>query len=310
MTDWGYCDSDGKLVSTKTYEYCSTYTENKVEVRQNSNRLIIDLAEEVLAVLPFKVTFYHFHGGIAMLSEKDGDRWLVNKSFERQCDLSHFTLVGWPFDSGLCHVRCGGKYGFIDTEGELRIECKFDTASAFSEGFAVVKIGPSFWLIDCEGNQRFGPYRFAFSPINGIAIVATMYESGLLHIDESREVWIPFANGILYLRSQVFACGVGDQYEIVNCHGEKLGLLVDDISPFVDGVAPAKIGNSWGLINTLGEWVLNPIYESLTMFNEGLAIGVKERESFGIVPSGESIWTSPRRLLEPPSCGRIRSKLF
>ena len=40
---------------------------------------------------------------------------------------------------------------------------------------------------------------------------------------------------------------------------------------FVDGVSPARVGESWGFIDTKGKWVIEPKYWRVQPFSEGLA---------------------------------------
>jgi hypothetical protein len=47
------------------------------------------------------------------------------------------------------------KYGFIDKHGKQVIPCKFDEASDFSEGLAVIKIGDRYGFINAEGKSTF-----------------------------------------------------------------------------------------------------------------------------------------------------------
>ena len=42
----------------------------------------------------------------------------------------------------------GKKYGYIDAQGNYVIQPQFDFANAFSEGYAVVKAGNKFGVID------------------------------------------------------------------------------------------------------------------------------------------------------------------
>lgn len=56
----------------------------------------------------------------------------------------NFDVVG-EFKEGLARIKKFGGYGFINKTGEQAIQCKFDYASDFCNGFAKVKVnGKSF----------------------------------------------------------------------------------------------------------------------------------------------------------------------
>jgi len=59
-------------------------------------------------------------------------------------------------------VKEGGKWGYVNREGEVAIEAKYDQAEAFREGLAVVEMGEGFpvrgWgYIDRRGEAVIAP---------------------------------------------------------------------------------------------------------------------------------------------------------
>lgn len=48
-----------------------------------------------------------------------------------------------------------GKYGFINTNGEMTISCKYDDASNFREGLAVVKLDGKYGYVNKQGIDTF-----------------------------------------------------------------------------------------------------------------------------------------------------------
>ena len=51
----------------------------------------------------------------------------------------------------LLRLKKDGKWGYINTKGEQIIECKFDGACDFSEGFAWVKKDGKWGYINTKG---------------------------------------------------------------------------------------------------------------------------------------------------------------
>src|SRR5262249_43054146 len=52
------------------------------------------------------------------------------------------------FSEGLCAVRIGNKWGYIDKTGKVVISPQFDSAGIFSEGLACVRKGRKVGYID------------------------------------------------------------------------------------------------------------------------------------------------------------------
>ncbi|EAI4827076.1 WG repeat-containing protein [Campylobacter lari] len=56
------------------------------------------------------------------------------------------------FNEGLARVKLNEKYGFIDKQGNLVIEAKYNYVDDFSEGLAMVELNEKYGFIDKQGN--------------------------------------------------------------------------------------------------------------------------------------------------------------
>ena len=61
------------------------------------------------------------------------------------------------FSEGLAAAEVGGKYGYIDTNGEFVIQPQFEDASYFSDGWAVVENAGKKFYINREGEKVLSP---------------------------------------------------------------------------------------------------------------------------------------------------------
>ena len=52
------------------------------------------------------------------------------------------------FSDGLALVKENAKWGYIDMQGNKVIDLKFDIASSFTNGAAIVKLNDKFFLIN------------------------------------------------------------------------------------------------------------------------------------------------------------------
>lgn len=65
----------------------------------------------------------------------------------------------YPFSEGLAAVKKDGKFGYINTKGELVIPCQFDKACDFSDGLAIVMDDEyNIKILDIDGNVKSTPY--------------------------------------------------------------------------------------------------------------------------------------------------------
>lgn len=98
-----------------------------------------------------------------------------------------FTQVGDPFEDAkpfldlYAAVKQNGKWGFVDTDGTLVIDCKFENAKSFGQHLAAVKQDGKWGYIDRNGNIVIPCiYEDADSFQNGHAFVKT--EAGWVEI--------------------------------------------------------------------------------------------------------------------------------
>jgi hypothetical protein len=73
---------------------------------------------------------------------------LINKT--KKIIKGYFESVS-GFSENLFVVQNDNKWGYADTSGILYIDCKFEYAGKFSNGFAPVKLNEKYGLIDIRG---------------------------------------------------------------------------------------------------------------------------------------------------------------
>lgn len=89
-------------------------------------------------------------------------------------DAKAFTADGYAA------VEKDGKWGFVDAEGKLVIDCQYEDALSFSNGYAAVKKGDKWGYIDTENTMAIEP-EFALATSlssDGTAAVKIVNEDG------------------------------------------------------------------------------------------------------------------------------------
>lgn len=204
---------------------------NKKNAQSGTGKSSLAIPAKYEEALPFN------RYGIAWgrVRDESGHYWeLINKSGKRignrTYPVSSSVPVGErPFgdftDSKLAWVNENGKYGYIDTKGNVKIECDLDVAGDFIEGIARVGRGTSEWYINKNGKV----------------------------IGREND----------YNQVLDFSCGLGavnknGRWGFINKKGkEVIENKYDAVSQFVDGYAMVKMGKTFGVIDTDGTPILN-----------------------------------------------------
>lgn len=190
------------------------------------------------------------------------------------------------FSEGRAAVSVNGKYGYIDLYGKLTIKPDFDFAVAFSEGAArIVKDGKT-GFIDKDGNFIIQPvFEFADAFHDGLASVSPsgyINKQGVRVLEKSHAVG-RFSKGLA-------PAGEGNNYGFINKEG------VFQISPqferadrFSEGLAAVKKGGKWGYIDVKGNMIIEPQFDKALWFSYGLANVSKDGKYGFIDKSGATI---------------------
>lgn len=83
-------------------------------------------------------------------------KWGYINTNEKLIIKPQFNSAG-AFSEGLADVRVGNKKGYIDKKGRLVIPCQFDDAFRFHNGYATVQIDNRWGLIDRKGRFKIKP---------------------------------------------------------------------------------------------------------------------------------------------------------
>lgn len=92
------------------------------------------------------------------------------------------TSASSSFNEGLAPVKSSDKWGYIDLEGNVRIDFTFDDAWCFSEGLAPVCLNKKYGYINREGNVIIDyTYTFSYDFHKGVAVVEADGKYGFIN---------------------------------------------------------------------------------------------------------------------------------
>jgi len=253
---WGYINQNGETIIAPIYKKCYQFAKN----------------------------------GLAPIYESKQFSFINTKGEKLATEIGGFKLIeGFIGIGGLegyhdnrVAVMKDKKWGFLDQDGKAAIELKYDKVSIFNNGFAVVKIGNDFFVINKTGEK---------TKIDGEDIVDIKHfseglapftnsdkESGYINV--SGKVAIParfltvgyFTDGLAWAKTSNKKVGYIDTKGewVINAQFD----AAKNFDP-VSGLARVKTDGKWAYVNKAGEIMTIDDAESWGDFSEGLARGKK-----------------------------------
>ena len=188
---------------------------------------------------------------------------------------------GKNFSEGLAAVKKDGKWGYIDKQGNLVIEYKYEIAESFSEELALVYTDKKYGYIDTKGNTVIDfKYESANSFSGGLATVKEngkwliIDNKGTIKVDNLSELGIDnittkYSNGMLTVDDSNHNMGY------IDTNGNLvIGFKYNLASKFSDeGIAFARDPQirKNGFIDKKGKTLIDFKYQQADYFSEGLA---------------------------------------
>lgn len=221
------------------------------------------------------------NGAWGLLEMGDACRWRAEPVLENLFGLS---------DDGLARFSQQGRWGYLDAQGRVAIEPRFEAARPFVDGRAAVQTASNEWrMIDSQGRFVGKESFFELWALQPGGWARAMH-------------WPILARMMRKPRGTGFVDRDG-QWMI-----EPRFYMVKPFGP--DGVAPAMRDEKlWGLIDRRGEWVMEPRYSSIQPFNaSGLAHFSDDSDGWNIRDGyldarGDVVYLGGSYLSEDMACG-------
>jgi hypothetical protein len=282
---WGYAGIDGKLIVPAEYEKTNPFSTSGLAVTYNA-----------------KDKQYHFIDLKNKVLETEEPKFKIKEVFG-------FGVKG--FQNDLIPVQIGSKWGYMNIQGKMAIPAAFDDANDFDGGFAAVKKGTQFLIVDVKGKEtpivspaldvrdfseglapiRTTDKKFGFINPKGEVIIPSQFESvgyftnGLAwaktfdkkvgYIDKTGK-WIIEAQFDVAKdfdsKSGLALVKKGEQWYYVNEKGTELKVTdTESWGNFSEGLAEGKKGVLKGFYDSKGQWVIQPQFEDVRDFHNGYA---------------------------------------
>ena len=233
---WGYINQDGEMIIAPVYKKCYQFANNGLAPIYESKK-------------------FHFINtkGEKLTTEIDGFKLIEG-----------FIGIGGlqGYHDGMVAVVKNKKWGYLNSEGKVAIELKYDKVSIFDNGLAVAKRDDNFFVLNKTGEE-----------------IKTEGDD-IIDVKKFSEGLAPFTNS-------------NKQSGYIEANG-KVAIPANflTVGYFTDGLAWAKTTlKRVGFINATGEWVIKPQFDVAKNFDpvSGLARVKKEGVWFYVDKTGNTM---------------------
>lgn len=268
---YGYINNKGDSILKPQFELAEKFSENLAPVRMNRKFGYINEQGDMVIEPVFRKAGY-FKNGLATITTEKGkytyvkkNGQLIDKAFDK-C---------YPFSEGMGRIEKYGDgyestFGFINTNGDIVIECKYKNVGDFHDNLALVKINDKYGFINKSGEIVIEPKYYSATEFKkGLAAVRNV-ENKTLFLNNKGEI-------VLEIESYYIGYNFYDGLAMFNRKGEK-------------GI---------GFVNKKGEVVIEPDdrFESVDNFNHGLARFFTKKETGFINKKGQIVFKVNKNVL-------------
>jgi hypothetical protein len=292
--DLGTFDAEGSNLKTFKDGYA-------VDADMDYPFALVDINGKVVKDIDECSAIYNFSEGMAGFKAKSKELYgFIDINGNKVIPAEYTGFSG--FKEGISRVSqtINGKtkYGYINTKGEILVPFdEYKISGVFSDGMAVIKKDSIYYFMDKDGKLLNLPRKYdALTDFkSGFALGTVTNKNGpnsYYYINtnlqeafniNAKSAWPIWEDAAIINRDSV--------YEMINTKGETVKTLVGiDFLKFTkEGKLAVRENKKWGFINTKGDMIIKPQYDSCDSYNEGYA-KVQVGDKWGIIDkNGNSV---------------------
>ncbi len=227
------------------------------------------------------------------LVTKSNEYYVVDDTGEKVFDLlAYDNLVYVPYNDELMPVKGkdSGKFGYINTEGVLKVPLEYEYASSFCDGVAIVRQSEKYGLIDTQ-NQIVVPiiYEGIRRPNGNRYPVVKGKLYGLMDSDGQLLMDYKYSD-LSFLKNDGLKVQTNFGYKYLDPVDFKESKKVyEALVSFSSDIVKYRSEGHWGLMNSKGKVIVQNIYTRINSLTKGAAIVRAANKKYGLINEEGSI---------------------
>lgn len=323
---WGYIDKTGKFIIEPQYEWAYDFQENGLSCVSKNSRMGLVNEEGREIVKPVYDFITDYSEGIAV-AEKDNVSYAIDE--EGKILFESKDSVG-QFQEGLSRIlrtNDGIKtaYGYVDKEGKVVVEPRYEYASPFKNNKALVKVKDNHYALIDKSGKSLAEYNYRM--VRDLSEDLLVYTgdndmAGYLKADGSRltdakfSYAEPFENGFAVVG---IPSGSNDiKYGAIDKNGAyiikpeytSLKQVGEDMFAASTGMVfpPDDTFVKKAIINSEGKRITDFLYYDIGGFSNGSSSVSEDVKTYFISKSGDEVQNLPN--FDSPGTMKIRGDLI
>ena len=293
-----YIDTSFKPISSARYADATIFNCGlALTVRPNGKIEAIDKSCNVVFTVEGAEYASGFYDGVSLFVTEDGERGLV--------DINGKTIIKpglysdlWNRVGGYVAVESNDRWGVSTVDGDLVIKCKYDnvvfTEESIRAGRVVVKNNDLFGVVDLNGKEVIPcEYKTLYPEPDGTYLFRDSHDKYGWLDARGNELIEPIFDQVYSLFGEEGLAAVmkKERRGFIDREGEwAIEPRFQEVRGFNEGIALVeKEMGEWGAIDTKGEYVIKPKYDQLTILGENLILATLNREYALLDFSGKTV---------------------
>lgn len=282
---YGYLDENYKEIIPLIYDSANFFRDGIAAVKLKGKWGAINPEGELVIPITYERGFgFRGNKAVVLLNGKEG---IIDRENKVLVDFK-YDEIRYSMEGGFHSVSVKEKYGYINDSGILVIPLLYDEASEFYEGLAVVKKGNTNFIIDKQNqitkelkydsvNIRFYDHFFPVSSSGKFGLVNYKGDEIVQTLYDAIDPYL--GREINYFR--VISNGHDG---FINENGKiMIPFIYESLSIFSQGLIRAKANGKYGFLNEAGKVVIPIIYDEANDYfsysREGLSLAALRLEN-------------------------------
>jgi hypothetical protein len=252
---FGFANHKGEVMIPFVYDAAEDFENGLAKVKNNGKWGYINTKGEVVVPLQYEI-LGDFCEGMASFGT-NGKYGFLNKEGKVSI-MPVFNLVT-NFNYNRAWVFMSGKWGCINKYGAFTSTLDYDDAYEYIEGYSWVKSGLRWGLIDT---------------LNKFIITQSERNYLVYTLKEESSTFASVSNGLLISKAND---KVG--YSSIPSLKKIIPSKFDDGFEFQDSLAIVRADGKFGIIDTKGNYVVEPLYKEISRVGQKTIFAVRTKES-------------------------------